>query len=159
MGKLEELYEPVLIKDADDIGSNPSSNTPLTEIAQARLERRAVLRGFVSTAVVAGMGGTLTSKIALAAAGSSSTLGFQSIPQTITENHAMAPGYTAQVLIRWGDKLLPGAPEFDPMRPATPRPSSSATTATSSATSRCRAARTTPSTGSCTSTTSTRARS
>ena len=115
VGKLEELYEPVLIKDADDLGSNPSSNTPLAEIAQARLDRRAVLRGFVSTAVVAGMGGTLTSKIALAAAGSASTLGFQSIPQTITENHAVAPGYTAEVLIRWGDKLLPGAPEFDPM--------------------------------------------
>ena len=115
VGKLEELYEPVRIKDADDLGSNPSSNTPFTEIARARLERRAVLRGFVSTAVVAGMGNTLTSKIALAAAGSASTLGFQSIPQTITENHAIAPGYTAEVLIRWGDKLLPGAPEFDPM--------------------------------------------
>ena len=115
VGKLEELYEPVRIKDADDLGSNPSSNTPFTEIARSRLERRAVLRGFVSTAVVAGMGNTLTSKIALAAAGSASTLGFQSIPQTITENHAIAPGYTAEVFIRWGDKLLPGAPEFDPM--------------------------------------------
>ena len=117
MGKLEELYEPVLVEDSDDVGRNPSSNTPLAEIAQSRLDRRAVLRGFVSATAAAGVGGgTLTSKIALAAGeGSPSTLGFQSLPQTITPNHAVAPGYTAQVLIRWGDKLLPGAPEFDPM--------------------------------------------
>jgi uncharacterized protein len=117
-GKLEELYEPVLVEDSDDVGRNPSSNTPLAEIAQARLDRRAVLRGFVSATVAAGVGGgTLTSKIALAAGEATppTSLGFQSLPQVIAESHAIAPGYTAQVLIRWGDKLLPGAPEFDPM--------------------------------------------
>ena len=56
MGKLEELYEPVLVEDGDDVGSNPSSNTPLAEIAQARLDRRAVLRGFVSATVAGGRG-------------------------------------------------------------------------------------------------------
>ena len=44
MGKLEELYEPVLVGDSDDVGRNPSSNTPLAEIAQARLDRRAALK-------------------------------------------------------------------------------------------------------------------
>jgi hypothetical protein len=55
MKKLEELYEPIVIEDGDDIGCNPSSNTPLTEILQARLDRRAVLRGFISATVAAGV--------------------------------------------------------------------------------------------------------
>lgn len=117
MGKLEELYEPVLVEDSDDLGCNPSSNTPLAEVAQARLDRRGVLRGFVSAAVAGSLGGTLTSKVALAAAAESSlptTLGFESLPQVIGQTHAVAPGYTAQVLIRWGDPVLAGAPAFDP---------------------------------------------
>jgi secreted PhoX family phosphatase len=115
VGKLQDLYEAILVEDGDDIGCNPTGNTPLAEIAAARLQRRAVLKGFISAAAVTGIGGTLTSKVALAATqGSPSTLGFQSLPQTITTQHAVAPGYTAELLIRWGDPVLPGAPPYDP---------------------------------------------
>jgi hypothetical protein len=57
MGKLGEAYEPARIEDGDDVGRNLSSNMPLAEIAQARLDRRTVLTGFVSTTAVAGVGG------------------------------------------------------------------------------------------------------
>jgi secreted PhoX family phosphatase len=117
MPKLDELYEPIRVEDADDIGNNSSGNRPLLEIQAARLQRRAVLKGFVTVAAAGALGGgTLMSKVALAAgtAGSASSLGFEPIPQVITENHAVAPGYRAEVLIRWGDPVLPGAPAFDP---------------------------------------------
>ena len=78
------------------------------------MSRRTALKGFVTTAAVGALGGTLTSRFALAQGGPS-TLGFQSLEQVITENHAVAPGYSANVLIRWGDTVLPGAPDFDPM--------------------------------------------
>ena len=114
MRRLDETYEPIVIQDSDDIGSNRSSNRPLIELARARMSRRTALKGFLTTAVGA-LGGTLTSRFALAAESGPSTLGFQSLEQVITENHAVAPGYSANVLIRWGDPVLPDAPEFDPM--------------------------------------------
>ena len=157
MKTLDQTYEPVVIDDGDDIGSNLSTNRPLLEICHARLSRRSILKGFVTTAAIGAFGtGTLTSRIALAAGGDPSTLTFTPLEQVITENHAVAPGYSANVLIRWGDAVLAGAPEFDPpTRARTRRPGSSATTATTWRTSRCRGALTAPSTGCCTSITNT----
>jgi hypothetical protein len=78
MKRLDQCYEPVAIANQDDVGSNRSSNRPLLEMHEARLQRRAVLRGFVTTAAAGALGGTFTSKVALAAAeGSPSSLGFQ----------------------------------------------------------------------------------
>jgi hypothetical protein len=111
MRRLDQEYEPVTIADGDDIGSNCSSNRPLLEIAGARMSRRTALKGFVTTAVMGALGGTFTSRVALAA----SSFGFESLSQTITEDMQVAPGYTPQLLIRWGDPVLPGAPAFDPM--------------------------------------------
>ena len=111
MGRLDETYEPIVIQDGDDIGSNRSGNQPLLELARARMSRRTALKGFVTTAVMGALGGTLTSRVALAG----SSFGFESVPHTIGDDMQVAPGYTAQVLIRWGDPVLPGAPAFDPM--------------------------------------------
>jgi hypothetical protein len=111
MRRLDETYEPIVIEDGDDIGSNRSCNQPLLEIARARMSRRTALKGFVTTAMMGALGGTLTSRVALAA----SSFGFESLAQTITEDMQVAPGYSAQLLIRWGDPMLPGAPDFDPI--------------------------------------------
>jgi uncharacterized protein len=114
MTTLDQIYEPITVKDGDDLGTNRSSNRPLLELARTRMSRRTALKGFVTTVAVGALGGTLTSKFALAQGGGPSTLGFQSLEQVITENHAVAPGYSANILIRWGDPVLPGAPDFDP---------------------------------------------
>jgi uncharacterized protein len=111
MRSLDQEYEPITVTDGDDIGSNCSSNRPLLDLAGARMSRRTALKGFVTTAVMGALGGTLTSRVALAA----SSFGFESLAQTITEDMQIAPGYTAQLLIRWGDPVLPGAPAFDVM--------------------------------------------
>jgi secreted PhoX family phosphatase len=41
------------------------------------------------------------------------TLSFTEIPRGIDDRDHIAPGYTAQVLLRRGDPILPGAPAFD----------------------------------------------
>jgi secreted PhoX family phosphatase len=114
MATLDQTYAPIVIRDRDDIGSNRSSNRPLLELHNARMSRRAALKGFVTTAAFGAVGGTLTSKIALAAASDPSTLTFSSLAQVIKEDQQVAPGYTAKVLIRWGDPVVNEAPAWDP---------------------------------------------
>ena len=115
MATLDQTYAAIVVRDRDDIGSNRSSNRPLLELHNARMSRRAALKGFVTTAAFGAVGGTLTSKIALAAASDPSTLTFSSLAQSIKEDQQVAPGYSARVLIRWGDPVVDEAPAWDPM--------------------------------------------
>lgn len=88
---------------------NPSDAPSFGDIAALHISRRAVLAG------VAGAGAA-----AVAAPGrlfadeSPSTLTFDEVTHEIGTTDAVAPGYDARPLIRWGDPLLDGAPEFDP---------------------------------------------
>jgi secreted PhoX family phosphatase len=115
MPTLDQDYAPITITDDDDIGSNRSSNRPLLELHKARLSRRAALKGFAVATAAGALGGTFASRIALAAAGDPSSLTFTPLAQVIKEDHQVAPGYTANVLIRWGDQVLPETPPWDPM--------------------------------------------
>ena len=48
--------------------------------------------------------------------GDARRFGFAEVEAGVDPNHHVAPGYHADILIRWGDPVLPGAPAFDPMR-------------------------------------------
>jgi secreted PhoX family phosphatase len=105
---------PASLPDDDGAPVNPSQRTPLARLIQRRLTRRAALAG------LAGAGATtalvpLWPRIPLAAgARGGSTLTFRQPEHAIRDDHHVAPGYTARILIRWGDKVLDGAPPFDP---------------------------------------------
>lgn len=85
--------------------SNSSSETPIGEIVARRLSRRALLAGMLAAA------GWQAVRVAPAAAA-----GFAEVPQGMGEGCLLPPGYRAQVLLRWGDPLLPDAPPFDVAR-------------------------------------------
>ncbi len=95
----------------EDIGVNESTERPFRQIAATRLSRRELLKGGAATAAVAVVGDALTGAAARAQSGS--TLTFSEIAPGPQPDHAVAPGYTAQVVIRWGDKVLPTAPAFN----------------------------------------------
>ena len=111
----EILEDLDLIRDDDDVSSNTSSNTPFAEIAEQRLSRRGILAGLAGAAVLSLASSPGVSRRALGA-GSGSSLTFREIRQVYDETHHVAPGYTADVMLRWGDPVEAGAPPFDPMK-------------------------------------------
>jgi hypothetical protein len=118
--------------EIEDIGSNPDPRHPIGEVIAQRLGRRAALRGLLGGAgAAAGLAERLLSSTAAVAqvpatprAHSSgnppgagiSTLSFPELRHQSTEGDAVADGHEIQTVLRWGDPILPDAPEFDPLR-------------------------------------------
>jgi hypothetical protein len=115
--KAIDRHPPLVVTDADDIGSNPTANCPLIEIAKRRYSRRAALRGLGVTGAAGLFVGLLGAHGSQAGEGQSS-LTFEEIEYGIQDGLQLAKGYRADVLIRWGDKLVKGAPAFDPSAPS-----------------------------------------
>ncbi len=99
---------------AEDIPSNPLAGPTFGDIVARRLGRRDVLRGALAAGALAGALGPLHFGRAEAAQGTAPRFAFEEIGHGVDEYHHVAPGYSADVLIRWGDPVLPGAPPFDP---------------------------------------------
>jgi secreted PhoX family phosphatase len=105
-------------EESENAGSNASSNATLGEVIATRFHRRDLLKG---TLAVTAMAATV-SPLALTAAGKANAQGanttpsfnFREVAAGSDERHHVAEGYDADVLISWGDKVLPGAPAFDP---------------------------------------------
>lgn len=100
----------------DDIVSNPSGNPHFSDILESALSRRTILIGGVAAAAATFLGGR-----GLAAAETGAfprgsrqpLLGFTGIATSAADTVVVPPGYTARVLISWGDPLSDG-PAFLP---------------------------------------------
>ena len=101
---------------SEDTPTNPLHAPTFDDVVNTRLGRRETLTGLVavtalSTTGFAGLLATTSGEAHAAAA----AFTFDEISAGSDEKHHVAPGYNAEVLIRWGDPVLPGAPAFDPM--------------------------------------------
>ena len=110
--RLLDRYTPIVVNDRDDFGSNPTESRCISEIIEARMGRRQLLKGAAAGAVV-GLLGTTVGGVSARAADNPSTLTFEEIEHGIDETHHVAKGYSANVLIRWGDKVFADSPDFD----------------------------------------------
>ena len=113
---ITDAYELGVYEDEDDedddAPSNPSTEPPLAALIDLRLSRRAALTGLAATAAAGALGSGFLTAVGRAMAGTSS-LAFREVAHGMTTGVQTAPGYSAQVLIRWGDAVAPGAPAFD----------------------------------------------
>jgi secreted PhoX family phosphatase len=95
MDKFEEL---------DGVAVNPSTEPTIGEV----ISRRTMLKGMAASGAF-GLFGCATPGGA-----SSSALTFAEVPRSNSDRHQVPAGYHAQVLLRQGDPIRPGAPEYNP---------------------------------------------
>ncbi|CAA9550361.1 MAG: Putative phosphatase, partial [uncultured Thermomicrobiales bacterium] len=116
------MDEPVMrlraseLEDSGDHGVNPTGNGTMGEVIAARFNRRDLLRGSLAvTAISATVGSrALAADQQPAKQVQTSSFDFREIEAGVDATHHVADCYDAQILLRWGDPVLPGAPAFDP---------------------------------------------
>jgi secreted PhoX family phosphatase len=107
----------VLAEAAEDVGCNRSGNASIGDVLAKRLSRRDVVRGALAVSVAAAvLDETGYSSPARAApdGAATPTFDFTELQVIEDETHHVAPGYDADVLMRWGDRVMADAPDFAP---------------------------------------------
>jgi secreted PhoX family phosphatase len=98
--------------EPEDIGVNTTAAPDI----QTVISRRLLLTGAATAAalpLVAAVGEAQAQAQGAQARGAS-TLAFKEVPHGLDGTHHVAPGYRAEVLVRWGDPIARDAPDFVP---------------------------------------------
>jgi hypothetical protein len=99
--------------DDDDAPVGRDHGPALGHLIRERITRRAAMTGLLAPAAGAVVAGLVPGALHAAAGAGLSTLTFRSARHAIGDDQKVAPGYVADVLIRWGDPVLAGAAPFD----------------------------------------------
>ncbi|RWP83610.1 MAG: PhoX family phosphatase [Mesorhizobium sp.] len=110
-------FRTSLLEENDGPAINASDNRTMGEIIAARFSRRGFLKGSLAVSAIA----ATVSPLALisadeARAAEGSVFAFDELEAGIDDKHHVAPGYDADVLLRWGDPLFADSPDFDPTK-------------------------------------------
>lgn len=105
------------LERAADVPVSPPDAPTIGDVINQRLRRREFLRGALATTALLGVPSVAAIGMARPAAATSTTPSFRfsELARGVDETHHVAAGHDARVLLRWGDPVLPGAAEFDPM--------------------------------------------
>jgi len=113
--KTDILTRSIRAELAEDVGTNPSGNDTMGDIVARRFSRRDFMRGSLAVAAISATVSPLAIIAAETARAEPATrFAFDEVEAGVDERHHVAPGYHAEVLIRWGDPLFADSPEFDP---------------------------------------------
>ncbi|MBB3060132.1 PhoX family protein [Microbulbifer rhizosphaerae] len=85
-------------KASDDIPLNPNPKVTFDKVTESRYEQRAMPKEAIS-----------------ARAAADRRYLWEEVSHGVDETHHVAPGYSAEILIRWGDPVFADSPPFDPM--------------------------------------------
>lgn len=110
-------FRTSLLEENEGPAINPTDNRTMGEIIAARFSRRGFLKGSLAVSAIA----ATVSPLAMIAADDAraaegSAFKFDELQAGIDDKHHVAPGYDADVLLRWGDPLFADLPEFEPTK-------------------------------------------
>jgi uncharacterized protein len=101
-------------EEAEDTGSSPDAAPTMGEIIAERLSRRDILKGALAVTAISATLAPLVVDVAKAQnLNTTPSFNFKELAAGSDENHYVAEGYDADVLIRWGDPVAPGGLPFD----------------------------------------------
>ncbi|NKK98403.1 DUF839 domain-containing protein [Rhizobium leguminosarum bv. viciae] len=115
----QKLFPTTQLEDADGDGHNTSANPTMGEIIGKRFSRRNFLQGSLAVSAIAATVSPIvlmSADEARAADNKGSAFNFSEVAAGVDDKHHVAEGYDAEILLRWGDAVLPGAPQFDPAK-------------------------------------------
>ena len=101
---------------ADDIPVNPDIDLSIGAVIARRFSRRDFLRGSLGVTAATTLFGAGEFGSTPARAETLSSASFSELAAGLDERHHVAEGYTADVLLRWGDPLFPDMAPFDPRK-------------------------------------------
>jgi len=115
------LPPSVAFEASENEGSNPTQNPTIGDLVAARLSRRDLVKGLAAVSVAAEVlwpNALAAAPDAIEPAPGPSPFDFPELAvQPSSPTHHVAEGYDADILIRWGDAVLPDAPPLAPGKP------------------------------------------
>jgi uncharacterized protein len=108
-GNKAEAYEL-----SENIPVNTSTEATMGDVINQRYGRRSVLQGALAVSAIGAIAGPGALMSAGEAQAATPRVSFSEISHGADGTHHVAEGYNADILIRWGDPVTPGAPSFDP---------------------------------------------
>lgn len=102
----------------DDRPLSPDGGETIGDVVVLRYSRRDMMRGTLGVAAASILFGpsALAAREAAALGIAEDRFAFEEVAAGVDGTHHVAPGYRAQILLRWGDPLFADAPDFDPLK-------------------------------------------
>ena len=112
------LPRAIAFENAENNSVNGSDNGTMGDVIAERLSRRDLAKGILAvtamTATAAPLALLASDRARSQGSSATPSFNFAEVESGVDDKHYVAEGYDADVLIRWGDPVLPGAPPFDP---------------------------------------------
>lgn len=114
MSDLSRLSRSQAAEEHENIPSNPTANATIGDVIAMRFGRRDLVMGLLGASAITATPGPAALAAGVETGGATPSFNFREVSSAPSPEQAVAEGYDADVLIRWGDPVLPNAPAFDP---------------------------------------------